>query len=181
MTATSEAEKNEGLWAKGSHRLAGLVSAGLGSGFLPAAAGTWGSFAAGLVWWLLAYSSRRPAEMAVLLALASFLAGLLFIPQVLAELPCDQIQRTKGKVDPSFIVIDEWAGMALPLIVCRPDQPLRILFAFVLFRIFDIIKLGPVRRLERLPGAWGILLDDILAGLMAMLFLRTLVFGFSYE
>ncbi|PIQ81652.1 MAG: phosphatidylglycerophosphatase A [Candidatus Omnitrophica bacterium CG11_big_fil_rev_8_21_14_0_20_64_10] len=76
-----------------------------------------------------------------------------------------------GKKDPSEIVIDEAAGMWVALIFLPARWPVW-LAAFVLFRLFDILKPPPLRQLERLPGSAGIVLDDLAAGLLAQLFLR---------
>ena len=82
-------------------------------------------------------------------------------------------QALKGQkeTDPSWIVIDEVLGM----LVTYSFIPLRwpfLLLGFCLFRFFDITKLFPINRLERLPGAWGVLLDDVGAGLYANLLLQ---------
>ncbi len=70
--------------------------------------------------------------------------------------------------DPSSVVIDEAAGMALTLVVLpvTPSLP-QLGAAFLLFRFFDVLKPPPLRRLERLPGGWGIVADDLGAGLYA--------------
>lgn len=62
--------------------------------------------------------------------------------------------------DPRKIVVDEYATLLLPLYFV-PKRILPLVIAFVLFRIFDVIKPPPLRQMERLPGAWGIMLDDL--------------------
>jgi phosphatidylglycerophosphatase A len=69
--------------------------------------------------------------------------------------------------DPQFVVIDEWAGLLIPLALTTPDEPALLLAAFVLFRLFDILKPWPVSAAERLPGAWGVMADDLVAGGLA--------------
>jgi phosphatidylglycerophosphatase A len=71
--------------------------------------------------------------------------------------------------DPQWIVIDEWAGLFVALIGVDARIFSQVVLAFVLFRIFDISKLGPIRAAERLPGAVGIMADDIVAGMCALL------------
>jgi phosphatidylglycerophosphatase A len=84
-----------------------------------------------------------------------------------------------GHKDPSFIVIDEWAGLwfaLTPLLFTATIQPqpwalwiARLVAPFMLFRLFDIWKPGPVDHAQRLPGGWGVVLDDVVAGLLAAL------------
>ena len=73
-----------------------------------------------------------------------------------------------GREDPGHIVIDEVAGQWLTLAVCRPDWP-HALVALALFRLFDITKPWPIRKLEALPGGLGIMLDDLAAGLLGLI------------
>jgi phosphatidylglycerophosphatase A len=89
------------------------------------------------------------------------------------------VVRETGQKDPSFIVVDEWAGVwwaLLPLLFTVTIQPqpwslwaVRLAAPFLLFRLFDIWKPGPVDAAQRLPGGWGVVLDDVLAGLLAAL------------
>lgn len=77
--------------------------------------------------------------------------------------------------DPQQIVIDEVAGYFVA-IAGLGNGILTLLYAFVLFRILDMTKPPPIRQCERLPGAWGIMADDIAAGLVANCFLRALIY-----
>lgn len=77
-----------------------------------------------------------------------------------------------NKIDPQEVVIDEFAGYYLALLGLDICSVFNVLSAFVLFRFFDITKLGPIRRAERLSGAWGIMADDIVAGVAANISLR---------
>jgi phosphatidylglycerophosphatase A len=76
--------------------------------------------------------------------------------------------------DPGVVVIDEWAGMMLTLISTDPPSLTYYAAGFFLFRLFDVLKPGPVDWLQRLPGAWGVMLDDIGAGALALLVLSAL-------
>jgi phosphatidylglycerophosphatase A len=125
--------------------------------------GTWGSAAAGLLWLAAAHGLRLSrAELSGLAAVASLLACAAGIPAATV------VERESGAVDPGYVVIDEAAGQWIALIGSRPDL-LHLLGAFLLFRLFDILKPWPARRLERLPGGWGIMLDDVAAGVYALL------------
>jgi phosphatidylglycerophosphatase A len=78
------------------------------------------------------------------------------------------LKDSKSK-DPSSVVIDEWAGMFLIFALFPVTAPASAALLFVFFRLFDIVKPGPVRWAERLPGAYGVMADDLVAGLMAAL------------
>ena len=76
------------------------------------------------------------------------------------------VSDEENNSDPSKVVIDEWVGMWIALLMI-PNEWLWLGIAFLLFRIFDIIKVYPANRFERLPGGWGIMMDDVVAGLYA--------------
>lgn len=76
--------------------------------------------------------------------------------------------------DSNRVVIDEWVGMHLSLLLV-PINWITVLAAFVLFRFFDILKPLGIRSLEKLPGGWGVMGDDLLAGLYANLVLQLLM------
>jgi len=75
--------------------------------------------------------------------------------------------RESGREDPQFVVIDEVIGQWIALLFC-PFDWLHALIALILFRLFDITKPFPARQLENLPGGWGIVFDDVAAGLYAL-------------
>jgi phosphatidylglycerophosphatase A len=79
------------------------------------------------------------------------------------------------KTDPRQVVIDEAAGQFLVFLSITPDWTLLVI-GFLLFRLFDILKPFPIRRLERLPGGWGIMADDIAAALMAKALLHLFIY-----
>lgn len=85
------------------------------------------------------------------------------------------VARELGKKDPGQVVIDEVAGQLVPLCVAAPTWKY-MLAAFILFRGFDIVKPPPVRQLEALSGGTGIMLDDIAAGIYALLVVLLLHF-----
>ena len=124
-------------------------------GKLPLAPGTWASIFAVLCWYFLFQSVNH----FVLPAISIFLF-------LIGGIASDTIVKHSKEHDPSRIVIDEWVGQWVALSM----MPINIrtgVVAFVAFRIFDIIKFGPVRKMEKIPGGWGIMADDVMAGIMA--------------
>lgn len=138
------------------------VTTFFGAGYGKPGPGTWGSVAAVLLWY--AYTAlAHPAPRTLLLGLASAIALVL-----LAGVPASSIvARHCGREDPQFVVIDEVAGQWIALLF-SPAGWRSALLALLLFRLFDITKPFPVRRLERLPAGWGIVFDDVAAGLYAL-------------
>lgn len=139
------------------------VCSGFGSGFAVFIPGTFGSVAA-LIFWLMLYGwgSFDRWQYALFLALATCVVGFLVVSIVVPP-------NEKG-VDPQWIVIDEWAGLFISLAGLGllagfgAIDAWGVLAAFSLFRFFDGLKWGPVAWAERLPGALGIMADDIVAG-----------------
>jgi len=82
----------------------------------------------------------------------------------------DRVERAAGRKDPGVIVIDEVAGMTLS-VLWLPLTPAVLAAAFVLFRVFDVIKPFPADRSQALPGGLGVLMDDLIAGLYVLLIL----------
>lgn len=148
------------LWAK-------LVATFCGMGGLRPAPGTWGSAATLLLWYTLAHitptAARTPAV--ITLAVAVILIG---IPAA------TQVARASAIKDPQFIVIDEVAGQLIALIAV-PLAWKTFLAGFILFRAFDIVKPPPVRQLEKLPDGSGIVLDDVAAGIYALVIMQLLL------
>lgn len=123
--------------------------------------GTWGSAAAVLLWAAAGSSGRFSfGEMQAMLGVG-IAASLLFgVPAATI------VARESGREDPGFVVVDEVAGQWITLLGSPCDWRHGLL-AFVLFRAFDITKPFPIRRIERLPEGWGIVFDDVGAGLYA--------------
>jgi len=94
------------------------------------------------------------------------LAGIFF--SIALGVPAATIAaRESGRHDPGFVVIDEVAGQWITLLF-SPAEWRHGVVALILFRLFDITKPFPIRRLERLPAGWGIVFDDVAAGLYAL-------------
>jgi phosphatidylglycerophosphatase A len=88
-------------------------------------------------------------------------------------------ERFFGRTDPGQIVIDEVVGQMVTF-VARPEAPWKWLLAgFVLFRIFDVVKPFPARRAEHLSGGWGVMTDDVIAGVYSLAGLELLGFVFK--
>jgi len=133
-----------------------------GAGLLKPGPGTWGSVAAVLLWAAFAFT-LHPSTLTLTLALTLGIALTLVFGIPAATI----VERQSGRHDPQFVVIDEVAGQWIALLFCPIDWR-HALIALVLFRLFDIVKPFPVRRLERLPAGWGIVFDDVAAGLYAL-------------
>jgi phosphatidylglycerophosphatase A len=139
-----------------------------GAGRMRPGPGTWGSAAAALLWFAAARGlGLSRTELSGLTVAAAVIAGAAGISAGTV------VERESGGVDPSHVVIDEVAGQWIALTGSRPDLA-HLLAAFLLFRLFDIFKPWPARRLERLPGGWGIMLDDVAAGVYALLVAQAL-------
>jgi phosphatidylglycerophosphatase A len=134
-----------------------------GAGLLKPGPGTYGSIAALLLWFVAAHTLHlTPATLAIATAIAALAAILIGIPAATI------VARESGREDPGHVVIDEVAGQLITLIFCPPDWPHAIL-ALILFRLFDVLKPWPIRKLEALPAGTGIMLDDVAAGILALL------------
>lgn len=143
------------LWA---WAIATFFGAGLGK----PGPGTYGSVAAMLLWALAGIGLHASPQLLLIL----LLAGIFF--SIALGVPAATIAaRESGRHDPGFVVIDEVAGQWITLLFSPADWR-HGLIALVLFRLFDITKPFPVRRLERLPEGWGIVFDDVAAGLYAL-------------
>ncbi len=131
----------------------------LGTGYAPIAPATAASLAVAVLWGLAA-----PVPLAWQLALLA--------ATVAAGVPAATALARRHGHDPKLVVCDEVAGMLVTYLGVSAAGWQGWLAGFFWFRVFDILKPFPVRRLERLPGGWGIMADDLLAGIYAQLALR---------
>ena len=143
---------------------AGLVATFFGIGRLRPGPGTWGSAAAVILWAAIARWIPVALRIEVLAALALLAVGV-GIPAA------TRFARASGLKDPQSVVIDEVAGQWITLLFA-PASWKTLLLGFILFRAFDILKPPPVRQLERLPEGTGIVIDDVAAGLYALLVMQ---------
>ena len=133
-----------------------LLAFGFGSGATACAPGTWGSLAAIPFWLALMW---LPPVVYWLVVGAAFLAGIWLCGRTASDLKVH---------DHGGIVWDEFVGMWIVLGLF-PDTIFGVLMAFALFRLFDVVKPWPISWLDRhMPGGLGILVDDVVAGFMAM-------------
>ncbi len=153
MDGAVGAKKTAWAWVLGTWFGAGLMKPG---------PGTYGSAAAVLLWYGAAHGLHASVMvLAVGTAVAAVVATLIGIPAATI------VAREAGREDPGFVVVDEVAGQWIALIGVRPDWR-HAGMALVLFRVFDIWKPWPIRRLEQLPEGTGIMLDDVAAGVLAL-------------
>lgn len=145
----------------------------LGLGWLPVAPGSWGSLPPAVVFGLLMYF-RAPGFITTVV-----MAAMTAVGCVACVLCAPAAIAATGKNDPGEVVADEFAGQALtflfvPLVVLRDlsgwEGLLLTGFGFLVFRVLDISKPWPIKKAERLPSGWGILADDLVAGLASAIF-----------
>lgn len=148
------------LWAR-------LAATFFGIGRMKPGPGTWASLATVLLWTAVGSRLPLPYRAGVSLGLV-FLVTLIGIPAATA------MSRASRLKDPQVVVIDEVAGQLVALIAV-PLTWKCLLAGFILFRGFDIVKPPPVWQLEKLPEGTGIMLDDVAAGLYALVVLHLLI------
>ena len=135
-------------------RTALVLATAFGAGYSPVAPGTAGSAVAFVILWLVPFSQAGLVAFFVLVTLAGTWAAHV-------------AEAHLGEKDPGAIVIDEVAGMTLSVLVLPRTLPV-LLIAFVLFRVFDVVKPFPAGRAQALPGGFGVMVDDLIAGLYAL-------------
>jgi phosphatidylglycerophosphatase A len=138
-----------------------LIATGFGAGLAPRAPGTIGTLPALPIWWFVLAPLPPAIYASAVLAVILIGTGLIALAT-----------RHTGVKDDQSIVIDEWAGVWLALFLA-PQTLLTLIAGFVLFRAFDIMKPFPVSWADRrIPGSWGVMLDDLFAGAMALAVLQ---------
>src|ERR1051325_4652270 len=143
-------------------RLAYLSATGMGAGFAPKAPGTFGAIEGVAIFLLTLLLHLSPPQHFVLLVGLNI---LIFAFGVWASKRTCAISNLE---DPSQVVIDEISGQLIALApLAFGPSVVRVILAFILFRLFDIFKPFPIRRLEHFPNGFGVMLDDVLAGVYA--------------
>ena len=136
-----------------------------GAGMLPGAPGTAGSFATALLLYVISLVIPDPIAFNAVMAGLGCASGAAMV-----ALGAWAIEFY-GRKDPGPVVLDEVAGVCLTMLFQPVAPGARMLIvvgaASLMFRIFDILKPPPCRRLEKLPAGWGILMDDLMAGVYA--------------
>lgn len=137
-----------------------------GLGWLPVAPGSWGSLPPALVFGVLMYAGMTATATVVMavMVVAGCVGCILYAPASIAAL---------GRDDPGEVVMDEFAAQALTFLalpflavrsLCGWECIVLASVGFLAFRVLDIIKPWPISKLEHLPAGWGILADDLAAG-----------------
>jgi phosphatidylglycerophosphatase A len=134
-------------------------------GFIPGAPGTYASLATTLLFFAIYCFDHRISP-------GLHFTAICFV-SLIGIFVSDRTSRNTGIEDPSFVVIDEVAGQMLTFL-CLPVNTWNLFLGFVVFRIFDIWKPYPIRKLESLKGGVGIMADDLLAGIYGNLLLQLL-------
>lgn len=130
-----------------------IIASGLYSGFVRLWPGTFGTIPA----WLLAYFVFRGSDTVLVVAIV--------VGFVLSVWSSGEAEKQYGR-DAKRIVIDEWVGMFIAVLL-MPYTLKHYILAFFAFRFFDVAKLPPASHFERLPGGWGVTMDDVIAGVYA--------------
>ena len=147
---------------RGHEKIDRAIATVFGLGYFPVAPGTVGSLAGLIVCFFLhGYPVLYAGVFLVL-----FVAGIA---------SAGRVEASEGMKDPSIIVIDE-AACSLPAFFFIPMELPYILVGFILFRAIDIIKIPPMKHIEKLSGGWGIMLDDLMAAVYTNIILQLLVF-----
>ena len=133
-------------------------------GKFPVAPGTLGSLAALICWYLVKPNLTDPLFLLIT-------GGIFFL-----GIACSEIIVSAGNVkDPQYIVIDEWVGMWISLYLV-PHEIIWGLVSFFFFRLFDIFKPGPVQVMDDMDDSIGVMMDDVVAGILACLVTQSLLY-----
>jgi len=142
-----------------------IISTGFGTGFIPGAPGTYAAFLALVIWYVFYLSFSAAALLWITI-------GLIVLNMVVGVWTSNVMERYWG-ADPRTVVIDEFIGVWIPCLVCAVPAPMSALWLSVLgfaaFRLIDIFKPLGCRKMERFSGGWGVMLDDVLAGVYALI------------
>ena len=155
-----------------------LLCSCFGLGRLPVAPGTWGSLPPAVIFALLYHLGAPPVSAPIVMAILVVVGSVICVKCAPAAI------AATGEDDPGEVVADELAGQALtflsmPLTVSPAFSAGQIWaiagLGFLVFRVFDIAKPWPIRKLEKFPQGWGILADDLLAGVFGAVVLHLVV------
>jgi len=160
---SNESPKKLGFGAKLKNAAALTLATGVGTGYFPLASGTVGSLVGvGIVWLLRDVGVFNQVLICVVLAVAGVLAS---------DIACDLLDGE----DPSQVVIDEIVGFMVTM-VAIPVSVGSLVGGFLIFRFFDVAKLPPANIIdERLKNAWGVMLDDVVAGIFGNIWLHLIL------
>ena len=148
-------------------KLAEIIGTVLYVGKSPLAPGTVGSLVALVMWFILKPSIIDPLFLLIT-------AGIFFVGIAVSTL----LIEAWNKKDPKEIVIDEWVGMWISLYLV-PHEIIWGLVSFFLFRLFDIFKPGPVQVMDDMDDSIGVMMDDVVAGILACLVTQSLLYFYQ--
>ena len=164
--------------------LSRFIATGFFSGYIPWASGTFGTLVGALFFFIPQFSNPIALSIAIVVCLVIGAVTSNHVAQVeghrltkSAQLAKEAFQSCEHKTpDPSIVVIDEILGIWIAMFAI-PVTPIAVVIAFFAFRAFDIVKPFPARQCERFGGGWGIMLDDVVAGIYANVATRVVVAG----
>lgn len=142
-----------------------IIGSGLFTGYIPFASGTFGSLIAIFIYWIPGFEQLHIVLPAIV---------ILFIYGVYVS---SKFENVYGK-DPSQCTVDEVVGTWIAL-VAIPKSFLLTLTSFFIWRALDIIKPYPARSSEKLPGGWGIMIDDVVSGFYSVILVHLIVYTFG--
>lgn len=143
-----------------------VLGSGFYSGYIPFAPGTFGSLAALIIYLIPGFENL-------------YIILPVIIMTIIVGIPIGtKFEKYYNTEDPSYCTIDEMAGMWISLIAI-PKQVIPVISAFILWRIMDIIKPFPARRLENLKGGLGVMMDDVAASVYSLIILHIFLLIFS--
>ncbi len=148
-----------------SNRLSRLIATAGGIGYFPFAPGTWAAGILAIFWFIICQNFPDTFAWQLILIPIIIGGGVYYSEKIITDI----------EKDPSHVVIDEVAGMSLTLLLIPPSYQ-NILAGFILFRFFDILKPLGIKKMENMRGGWGIMFDDVLAGIYSNIALRLLIF-----
>ncbi|MCK5852825.1 phosphatidylglycerophosphatase A [bacterium] len=147
--------------------LSKFIATFAGVGLFPIAPGTVGSIAGLGVLWAMSFASSESYQV-----ILQLLFLIIFIP--VGVMASSAYEKHFGKIDPKEVVVDEVVGIMITLFAL-PFTWINIIAGFILFRFFDIVKPFPIGKLQNIKGGWGIMADDIAAGIVSAVILRILI------
>jgi phosphatidylglycerophosphatase A len=159
-----------------------FIATGFFSGYIPWASGTFGTLVS--LFFFLIPGFSHPLVLSTAIAICFFLGA--FTANRVAQVEGHRLTKSARQAkhtfqdgkhstpDPSIVVIDEMLGMWIAMLAI-PLSFVSIVIAFLAFRVFDIVKPFPARQLESVPNGWGIMLDDVVAGVYANIVARILI------
>lgn len=143
-----------------------FIASGFGTGYLPKAPGTWGTFGAFLLILPLFICNVKSPDL--------ILFTLILVFTILGIWSANKVENEWGQ-DAGKIVIDEMVGFWISILFINFTW-FNFIAAFILFRFFDILKPMGIRKAEKLKGGYGVMADDVIAGIIANFTLRTILY-----